>query len=158
MMNKDEFARAVERSRQNLYYAALSVLCSTEDARDAVADGIAYAWEHLSKLRDESKFDAWLLHITYTQAKLIRRKNKPHEDVYDYRDAFSYEDDTSGVEFFDILSRAPLNELERRILTLRFLYGCTLTETADMIGKPVGYTKMKYYRALRKLADTKGLI
>ena len=157
-MNKDEFAAGVSRAEKNLYHAALSVTKNAEDARDAVSDAVLYAWEHRNELKDERRFDSWLLQITYSQAKIIRRKNKKHEDLDDYKDAFSYEDDTSGFEFFDVLSRADLSEIERRILTLRFLYGCTLPEVADMTGKPVGYTKMKYYRALRKLADTKGLI
>lgn len=157
-MTKDEFAAAVKLSEKKLYYAALSVTADTEDAKDAVSDAVAYAWEHIKELRDDSKFDAWLLRVTYSQAKMIRRKNKPHEDISNYIDAFSYEDDTSGIEFFDVLSRANLSDAERRILTLRFLYGYTLPEIAKMTGKPEGQTKMKYYRALRKMADTKGLI
>ena len=158
MMTKDEFAAAVQLSKKKLYYAALSVTADTEDARDAVSDAVAYAWEHIKELRDDSKFDAWLLRVTYSQAKMIRRKNKPHEDISNYTDAFSYDDDTSCIEFFDVLSRANLSDTERRILTLRFLYGYTLPEIAKMTGKTEGQTKMKYYRALRKMADTKGLI
>ena len=157
-MTKDEFAAAVSGSEKKLYYAALSVTADTEDARDAVSDAVAYAWEHRDELRDDNKFDAWLLRITYSRAKMIRRKNKKHEDIADYENAFSYDDDTSGIEFFDILSRADLNDAERRILTLRFLYGYTLPEIANLTGKTEGQTKMKYYRALRKMADMKGLI
>ncbi|MBO4421955.1 MAG: sigma-70 family RNA polymerase sigma factor [Clostridia bacterium] len=157
-MTKDEFAAAVHASEKKLYYAALSVTADTEDAKDAVSDAVSYAWEHIKELRDDSKFDAWLLRVTYSQAKMIRRKNKKHEDACGYEDAFSYEDDTSGIEFFDILSRADLSDAERRILTLRFFYGYTLPEIAKMTCKTEGQTKMKYYRALRKMADMKGLI
>ena len=66
-MTKDAFSDAVRKSEKKLYISALSVVANTEDAADAVANAIAYAWEHLDQLRDESKFDAWLLRITYSE-------------------------------------------------------------------------------------------
>lgn len=159
-MTKDEFAAAVSGSEKKLYIAAFSVTANTEDARDAVADAILYAWEHLKELRDVEKFDAWLLHITYSQAKMIRRKNRVrrYEDIDDYRDAFGYEADNSELEFFDILTRASLDQTERKILTLYFLYGYTMPEIAKMTGKKENFIKTKYYRALRKLSYLKGQI
>ncbi len=159
-MTKDEFAAAATSQEKRLYIAAFSVTANTEDARDAVADAILYAWEHIKELRDSEKFDAWLLHITYSKAKMIRRKNRTRrcEDIDDYSDAFSYEADTSDLEFFDILSRAKLDEAERRILTLYFMYGYTMPEIANLTGKKENYVKTRYYRALRKMSDLKGLV
>ena len=157
-MTRDEFACAVTSTEKKLYIAAFSVTANAEDARDAVADAVAYAWEHLGELHDEQKFDAWLLRITYSRAKMIRRKSRRYEDIDELADEFSYEADTSQIEFFDILTRAKLDKEERGILTLFFLYGYTLPEIAEMNGKKYNYVKTRYYRALQKLNKMKGLL
>ena len=156
-MTKDEFAAAVTSKERKLYIAALSVVRNAEDARDAVADAVLYAWEHLRELKDENRFDAWLLRITYSQAKMIRRKNREYDSIDELSEMFSYDADTSELEFFDVLSSAKLDNDEREILTLYFLFGYTMPEIAEKIGRKPNYVKTKYYRALRKLADMKGL-
>lgn len=156
-VTKEEFTAAYSKNEKKLYVAALSVTSNTEDARDAVADALAYAWEHRAELRDKSKFDAWLLRITYSQAKMIKRKSRSFSDIDELNEAFGYESDTSELEFFDILSKARLDDETRRILTLHFLYGYTLPEIADMTGKSESAVKARYFRALRKMADMKGL-
>ena len=159
-MTKDEFAAAAMSKEKKLYIAAFSVLGNAEDARDAVADAILYAWEHNKELRDENKFDAWLLCVTYSKAKMIRRKNRirRHENIDDYKDLLGYDAEPSDLSFFDILSRAPLDQTEREILTLYFLYGYTIPEIAKMKGKKENYVKTRYYRALRKMSDQKDLL
>ena len=157
-MTKDAFSDAVRKSEKKLYISALSVVANTEDAADAVANAIAYAWEHLDQLRDESKFDAWLLRITYSEAKTIRRKNRHYADIDELTDAFYYETDHSDIEFFDILTRARLDEKTNRIFMLYFLYGYTLPEIAEMTGENLNTVKARYYRALRKMADMDGLL
>ena len=156
-MTQDGFVSACSLAERKLYAAALSVTANTEDAKDAVAEAIAYAWEHLKDLRDESKFDAWILRITYSQAKMIRRKNREYDSIDELSEMFSYDADTSELEFFDVLSSAKLDNDEREILTLYFLFGYTMPEIAEKIGRKPNYVKTKYYRALRKLADMKGL-
>ncbi len=156
-MTKDEFAAAVTSKERKLYIAALSVVRNAEDARDAVADAVLYAWEHLRELKDENRFDAWLLRITYSQAKMIRRKNREYDSIDELSEMFSYDADTSELEFFDVLSSAKLDKDEREILTLYFLFGYNMPEIAEKIGRKPNYVKTKYYRALRKLADMKGL-
>lgn len=155
-MTGDEFARRVGESEKKLYLSALSVLKNKEDAKDAVATAVAYAWEKLSDLRDESRFDAWLLKITYTEAKKMKKRSHPYEDVSELADAFSYEPQTEELEFFDILYRTGFDGDTHRILTLRFLYGYTLDEIAALMDKPAGTVRTKYYRALKKLSEKLG--
>ena len=157
-MTKDAFSDAVRKSEKKLYISALSVVANTEDAADAVANAIAYAWEHLDQLRDESKFDAWLLRVTYSEAKTIRRKNRRYADIDELADAFYYETDHSDIEFFDILTRARLDEKTNRIFMLYFLFGYTLPDIAEMTGENLNTVKARYYRALRKMADMDGLL
>ena len=157
-MTKEAFSDAVRRSDKKLYMSALSVVANTEDAADAVANALAYAWEHLDQLRDDEKIDAWLLQITYSEAKMIRRKTRHYADIDELSEAFFYETDHSDIEFFDILTRARLDEKTHRIFILYFLYGYTLPEIAEMTGEKLNTVKARYYRALRKMADMDGLL
>ncbi len=157
-MTKDEFAEAVRKSERKLYVSALSVVANTEDARDAVANAVAYAWEHLKELKNDACFDAWLLKITYSEAVSVRRRSRRYESIEELADTFSYETDDSDLHFFDILCRAGLDGKTHRIFILRFLYGYTLPEIAEMTRENLNTVKAKYYRALRKMADMKGLL
>ena len=156
-MTQDEFTAAVALCEKKLYIAAFSVTANREDARDAVSDAVLYAWEHRDELRDFEKFDAWILKITYSQAKIMRRKSRRYESLEELSEDFAYDTDKTNLEFFDILSRANISAEQRRIITLYFLYGYTMPEIAEMTGKKQNYVKTGYYRALRKMAKMKGL-
>lgn len=156
-MTRKEFEDAAMASEKRLYIAAFSVTANAEDAKDAVSDALLYAWQHRDELREREKFDAWLLKITYSQAKMIRRKNRRYESLDALSENFKSETDKSNLEFFDILNRAKIDDEQRRILTLRFLYGYNLSEIAKMTDKNPGTVKTKYFRALQKMAKMKGL-
>ena len=156
-LSKDDFTAAFRANERKLYIAALSVTANAEDAKDAVADAFAYAWEHRNDLRDTKQLDAWLLCITYSRAKMIRRKTRAYANIDELAEAFDYKMDDSDLEFFDILTRAGLDKETYRVITLYFLYGYTLSEIADMTGKKLNTVKASYYRALQKMAKMKGL-
>ncbi len=156
-MTKEEFAASVTANEKKLYIAALSVVRNTEDAADAVASAVAHAWEKLDRLRDESRFDGWLLQITYNEAKKMRRHANEYVSLSDIEDSFAYSEDKSSIEFFDLLSSARLDGKSRQIIILRFFYGYDLPETAKMIGLPLSTVKTKYYRALDKIKKLPGL-
>jgi len=155
-MTKEEFTSAVAANEKKLYIAAYSVVRNTEDAKDAVANATTCAWEKLGRLRDEEKFDGWLLKITYNEAKKLLRHNSDRVSLEDAREP-SYEENFSDMRFYDLLSAARLDEASRRILILRFFYGYELPEIAKMTGSPLPAVKTKYYRALDKIKKLPGL-
>ena len=150
-MTKEEFASAVTKSEKKLYIAALSVVRNTEDARDAVAAAVAHAWEKLDTLRDETKFDGWLLQITYNEAKKLRRHANEYVSLDEIGDSFTYDADRGNIEFFDLISSARLDKKSGSIIILKFFYGYTLNEIAEMTNAPLSNVTTKYYRALDKI-------
>lgn len=155
-MTENEFVQRVKEQNKKLYLSALSVVKNAADAEDAVASAVAYAWEKLSHLRDENCFDAWLLKITYREAKNIKKKSRAYEDITELADAFAYQPQTDDLEFFDILSNSGLDDTSRLILTMKFVYGYTLPEIAESARLPLSNVKSRYYRSLDKLADKLG--
>ena len=156
-MEKEEFSERVQARRKELFAAAFSVVRNTEDAKDAVSEAVANAWANLSKLKDDIKFDAWLLKAVYNEAKDIYKKNRAYSDISELSEAFSYGADMENIEFFDILSHCGFDKKTLFILTMRFVYGYTLEETAEDADIPLSTVKTKYYRALKKLSETEGL-
>lgn len=156
-MNKDEFVSAVDANRKNLYFAALSVVRNAEDAKDAVSEAVTSAWENLEKLKDDGKFDAWILKILYNKAKDIYKANRVYTDLSELSDAFAPDADLENIEFFDIISRSGFDKTTLRILTLRFVYDYSLDDISKTTGIPSSTVKSRYYRALKKLSCTEGL-
>ena len=150
-MTKQEFVSAVTNNEKKLYVAAFSVVRNTEDARDAVAAAVARAWEKLGTLRDAEKFDGWLLKITYNEAKKLRRHANEYVSLDEIGDSFTYDADYGNIEFFDILSSARLDKKSGRIIILKFFYGYTLEEIAEITNTPLSNVTTKYYRALDKI-------
>ena len=156
-MDRDEFGRRVQEKRKDLYIAALSVVRNTEDAKDAVSEAVASAWEKLHTLKDDSKFDGWLLKILYNVSKDMYKKSRRYEDLSELSDAFSYDADMGNIEFFDIISRCGFDRKTTTVLILRFVYGYTLEDAAKCSGIPLSTVKSKYYKALKRLSETEGL-
>ena len=156
-MTDKEFVQRVKDQNKKLYLSALSVVKNAADAEDAVASAVAYAWEKLADLRDEDRFDGWLLKITYTEAKKIKKRSRAYSDITELADAFAYEPQTNDLEFFDVLSNSGLDQTSKRILTMKFMYGYTLSEIAEQTRIPLSTVKTKYYRSLDKLASKLGL-
>ena len=156
-MDKNEFSERVQEKRKELFAAAYSVVRNTEDAKDAVSEAVASVWANLHKLKDDSRFDAWLLKAVYNEAKDIYKRNRAALNVEELSEAFSYDADMGNVEFFDIISRCGFDKKTLIILTMRFVYGCSLDEIAAEADIPLSTVKTKYYRALEKLSRTEGL-
>lgn len=156
-MDKNEFSERVQAKRKELFAAALSVVRNTEDAKDAVSEAVASAWANLHKLKDDSKFDAWLLKAVYNEAKDIYKKNRAYADISELSEAFSSGAELENIEFFDIISRCGFDKTTHQILIMRFVYDYTLEQTASGMGIPLSTAKTKYYRALKKLSQTEGI-
>ncbi|MBQ7698820.1 MAG: RNA polymerase sigma factor [Clostridia bacterium] len=156
-MDKNEFSERVQARRKELFAAAFSVVRNTEDAKDAVSEAVASAWMNLAKLKDVTKFDAWLLKAVYNEAKDIYKKNRAYADINELSEAFSYGADMGNVEFFDVISRCGFDKTTHQILVMRFVYDYTLEQTAADMEIPLSTVKTKYYRALEKLSRTEGL-
>ena len=126
----------------------------TKMTRDEFAASVtANAWEKLDTLKDEAKFDGWLLRITYNEAKKLRRHANEYVSLSEIGDSFSRDADDSSLQFFDLISSARLDGKSSRILMLRFFYGYDLAETAKLMGIPESTVKTKYYRALDKIRN-----
>ena len=118
-MTEQEFVQRVKDQNKKLYLSALSVVKNAADAEDAVASAVAYAWEKLADLRDEDRFDGWLLKITYTEAKKIKKRSRAYSDITELADAFSYEPQIAEFRAGSDVKADTYYEIHVRIHTVR---------------------------------------
>ena len=68
---------AVIRPRlDRLFRMAVAITRSDADARDAVQEACVLAWRELPRLRDRSRFDAWLSQILVNACRGLLRKQR----------------------------------------------------------------------------------
>ena len=157
-MTREEFTSRLQTCRKRLFIAALSVTGNREDAEDALSEATLRALGKYESIRDESKFDAWMLTVTMNEAKRLCSKRRYYDDVDALNDCF---EDDSGAEgnaaFFDMIFRAGLSARTQKIFIFRFLYGYTLQETASLLHMAYPACRSEYYRGLQKLRSREDL-
>jgi len=155
----DAFERLIEARLDRAYRTALAIVRTDWDARDACQDAFVAAWRELPRLRDVTRFDAWLDRIVVNQCRtsLRRRKARIREIPLDESahestspalpspaDALADED----------LVRSALERLspdQRLVIALHHGDGRPIAEIAKLIGVPAGTVMWRLYRARRAL-------
>ena len=134
-----------------LYRIALLMVGGTEPARDAVQDALVEAWRGLPRLRDPSKYDAWLHRL------LIRSCYRQRSG----RTLQATQLDPGGAPDQNLTSLVDRDELDRgfarlpadqrAVLVLRFYLDLPVADVAATLGLPEGTVKSRLHRGLKTL-------
>lgn len=122
-------------------------LRSEAEARDALQETLAAAWQGLPRLSDPAKLRAWLLGIAARKAADAARR--PATAQYD-AEALGREDDTSFELREAILALPPKL---RDVLLLRYVLQLSEEETAEALGVRLGTLKSRTARARTALSE-----
>jgi RNA polymerase sigma factor (sigma-70 family) len=156
------FEQLVERRVDRAFRTANAIVGNEADARDATQEAFLSAWRERRRLRDASRFDAWLGRILLNSCREVlrgRRRRAVKEiaasDLFDPVDAVVAPNPAPDdrVAAADALGRAfeRLSVGERAILVLHHLEHRTLTEMADVLDVPVGTVKSRLHAARHAL-------
>lgn len=146
------FADLLAPRLDRLLRTARAILNNEADERDATQEACLSAWTDLARLRDETRFDAWLNRVLLNRCRdVLRRRTRSQESVLDGVELPdprpSPDAGTTGVmAAFDRLSLA-----DRQILVLHHLHDRPLTEVSRLLGIPVGTAKSRLHSARRAL-------
>ena len=113
---------------------------------DATAETFIAAWKSLSTLRDPERFDAWLLRIAHHRAMDELRKLRPTVALEDVPELPDERRDASPHAVVEGLSDsaevqgalAELPDLQRTVLTLRYLHDLSYEEIARQLDRSSG--------------------
>jgi RNA polymerase sigma-70 factor, ECF subfamily len=141
------------------YRVARGVLRNNAEAEDVAQEALLRAYRRFERLRDRTRFRAWLVRITFRLAIDRARSSKRRE----VRETLwsqsaprpSTEDLVATSEFQEHLDRAieELPEKQRLVLLLAAMQGHSLEEVAEMLGLPMGTVKSRLFFARKQLAE-----
>ena len=147
----DAFSALTLDATKRLHATARLILREDEAAKDAVQDALFAAWLNLRSLRDPDRFDAWLhrllINACYRTAK--RHRTRAVVEVRVSTDPDHAPDVQRTLATRDQLERgfSRLSTEQRAVLVVRHYLGLSLTETADVLGVPLGTVQSRLSRA-----------
>ena len=142
----DAFAALIGAASTRLYALACLILRDTDRAEDATQDAFIRAWREVPRLRDATRFDAWLRRLVvnscYDAARRTRRRAEitllgSHDrSVADGATAFAESDRIERA-----FRRLPLDQ--RTALVLQHYFELSHAEIAETLAVPVGTVKSR---------------
>ncbi len=164
--DKQSFNRLVLLYQARIYNLAFNYVKTEEEAQDVAQDIFVTAYRALPKLRDDTKFGAWLYQIGINHCR--NRYKKLKRRGYFINKSTDNENDPVHLEGGDspekILEQertvalvqetiAQMNESEKEILILRDLQGLPYDEISEILDIPLGTVKSKLNRARLNLKN-----
>jgi RNA polymerase sigma-70 factor (ECF subfamily) len=157
-----EFEQRLAECGPLAYRVAQGVLRNSADAEDVAQEALLRAYRQFERLRDRSRFKAWLVRIAFRLA-LDRLRSGKRREVRDtlwsqpehHPPAATAEDLAVSNEFQAHLENAlaELPEKLRLVLLLAAMEGHTIEEIASILGISTGTVKSRIFYARRQLAE-----
>src|ERR1700726_4770706 len=151
-----EFEERLAECGPLAYRVARGVLRNGADAEDVAQEALLRAYRRFERLRDRTRFRAWLVRIAFRLAIDRARSSKRRE----VRETLwsqspprpSTEDLAAASEFQAHLDRAmdELPEKHRLVLLLAAMQGHSLEEVAEMLDVPIGTVKSRLFFARKQ--------
>ena len=146
-MPEFEFEQQVTALTQQMYRVSASLLRSPQDRQDAVQECVWKAWRKLPQLRDESLFKAWIMRILVNECKRMHRAHWREVAVEEIE--IEQPDGVDNRLRDEVLHSAvmQLPEKLRLAVTLFYIDGFSMRETAQILRCPEGTVKQRLHRA-----------
>jgi RNA polymerase sigma-70 factor (ECF subfamily) len=155
----EAFERLLDASLARAYRTALAILRTDWDASDACQEAFVAAWRGLPRLRDASRFDAWLDRIVVNECRALlrRRRGRPLEialeDDSDRGSNLTLQSAVDQVADEELVrdAFAKLSPDQRTVLALHHAEGRPVAEIGRLLGVPAGTVMWRLFRARRAL-------
>jgi RNA polymerase sigma-70 factor (ECF subfamily) len=152
----DAFAQLTQSAMDRLFTTARLILRDDGLAQDAVQEALLRAWLNLRALRDPDRFGAWLhrslVNACYRAAARHRQRGIVEIKAMSVAPSprLDLQEDAVARDRLDRGFRQ-LSTDQRTALVLHHYCGLSLSETAEVMGVPVGTVQSRIHRALRAM-------
>jgi RNA polymerase sigma-70 factor (ECF subfamily) len=157
--NPDSWRRLFDEESAALYRYAFSRLGRTEDAEDVTNQVFEEAWRGIGRYRDEGlPLRAWLFGIARNLAGNHRRRFMTRNAQLSV-DSLQVEGhpDAARAEMIDLAEAiSSLDSGQAEVISLRYIHGLSLLETAAVLKTTVDGVKGRQQRALAALKTKLG--
>jgi len=153
------FQALAERYHSLLTGYCYNILRDHSEAEDTCQVILLKVYQGLPNFEKRSSFKTWMMKIAtnscYSRLQKMKRERErfvPLEQDVIENISDSGESNTqalAGDRFGNMIES--LSDLEQQLLSLRFIAELGLDEIAEILGMRLSATKMRYYRALKKL-------
>jgi RNA polymerase sigma-70 factor (ECF subfamily) len=144
------FEALVAARLNQAFRTASAILGSEADAHDVVQEAFVATWRHLPKLRDRTRFDAWLTKTIVNRCRdVLRRRRRSREVALDAALNLRTDDSTNADADMEALSTAfeRLSVDHRHLLVMHHLHRVPVADLARELGIPEGTTKWRLHAA-----------
>lgn len=154
------FGEIYDRYFSRVYRYVLTRVSNAADAEDVTAETFEKMVKAISRFhwREEASFAGWLLRIAHNQVVTHHRRNGTRPKTTALHEQLPL----LGPEPADIVERKllieevraameRLPEAQRQVLTLRFVAGLSITETAKVLGKQHNNVKVLQHKGITRL-------
>ena len=148
--DRDAFDTLAASVVDHLYAVARLVLRDADRAEDAVQEALVRCWRDLARLRDPSRFDAWIHRVLmHAVTEEFRRAGRYRAVISVVQMEASTADASASIAVREQLDRGfeRLTFEHRAVIVLRLYLGLSLDETAAALGIPVGTAKSRLHYA-----------
>lgn len=153
--DKEAFISLFQLHKDQLYRMAYIYTRNIDDALDVIQETAYQAYKKISTLKNEKYFKTWIIRITINcSINLVRKQETALNMEPAYIEKSVYKDD--DVPLYIIIEEllSYLNYSEKSVIVLKFYFGYSYKEIAEMLDLPIGTIKSRYYRSLDKLRNS----
>ena len=146
----DAFEVLVAARLNRAVRTASAILGSEADAHDVVQEAFVATWRHLPKLRDRTRFDAWLNKTIVNRCRdTLRRRRRSREVALDGAQDLPSQDTTGPAADMAALNNAfdRLSVDHRHLLVMHHLHRVRVADIATELGIPEGTAKWRLHAA-----------
>jgi len=157
-----EFEERLAECGPIAYRVARGVLRNSADAEDVAQEALLRAYRRFDRLRDRTRFRAWLVRIAFRLA-LDRLRSGKRREVRDtiwsqpgHQPPAANAEEIAATNEFQVHLENALAELPEKLrlaLLLAAMEGHTIEEIAGMLGISTGTVKSRIFYARRQLAE-----
>lgn len=155
VLNEQEqlFISRVLEQKKILYSIAYSYLRSETEALEMVQEATYRAWVKRGSLKDGHRFAPWLTRILINCCKdELKRRKRVHVSVQ-VQDGSGLQEMTSDRKLDMERALEAVKPKYRQVLVLKYYRDMTLTDIAEVLGKPEGTVKTWLNKGLKQLRD-----
>ena len=147
-MTKEQLGNLIIASEDTMYHVAKTLLYNDADCADAIQEAIVKAFTNLHTLRKDAYAKTWLVRIVINECYAILRRQKNIVSIEDYQDIEAvWSEDYSDL--YEAVTQLP--EETRICVTLYYLEGYSIKETAKMLDMTESAVKNRLFRARENL-------
>jgi RNA polymerase sigma factor (sigma-70 family) len=149
--DRNAFAALIATRTDRALRTARAILGNDAEAHDAAQEALVAAWVNLPRLRDPSRFDAWLNRLLVNECREVLRRRKRSREIQAEADSVMGDFSRGSVETASVRAAFARITVDERTILLHHLHGLPLEQVARHLDVPVGTAKSRLWHARRSL-------